>query len=242
MKIVDRMTVGDVATYVADRIARAVESGVTVLGVATGASPIPTYAALVQRSDRGEIDVRRCHLVLLDEYIGIPSRDPLSFHATIVRQLAEPLGIPSARVHGPDGMADDLEAASEQFEQRIIELGGVGLQVLGIGRNGHIGFNEPGTPRELPAHVAELSATTLADNADVFAGAGTSAPTRAITQGIATISRANAVVLIATGAAKANAIQRLSRGEDSLDLPASALLHHHDATIVIDRACRAAMS
>jgi glucosamine-6-phosphate deaminase len=242
VKIVDRTTVGDVAIYVADRITGAVESGVTVLGVATGASPIPTYVELAERSERREIDLRRCHLVLLDEYVGIPRRDPLSFHATIVRQLAEPLGIPSAQVHGPDGMAEDLDAASEQFEQRIAELGGVGLQVLGIGRNGHIGFNEPGTPRELPAHVAELSETTLADNADVFAGTGTPAPTRAITQGIATISRADAIVLIATGVGKATAIQRLSRGEDTLDLPASALLHHRDATIVIDRACRAAVS
>jgi glucosamine-6-phosphate deaminase len=241
VNVVDRTTLGDVAIYVADRIAGAVESGVTVLGVATGASPIPTYVELARRSNRGEIDLRRCHLVLLDEYIGIPRGDLLSFHATIVRQLAEPLGIPSAQVHGPDGMADDLDAACEQFEQRITELGGVGLQVLGIGRNGHIGFNEPGTPRELPAHIAELSATTLADNADVFAGSATPAPTRAITQGIATISRADAIVLIATGAAKANPIQRLSRGEDTLDLPASALLHHHDTTIVIDRACRAAL-
>jgi glucosamine-6-phosphate deaminase len=241
VKIVDRATTADVAVYVADRIAGAVASGLTVLGVATGASPIPTYVELAQRSERGEIDLRHCHLVLLDEYIGIPQDDPQSFHATIMRQLAEPLGIPATQVHGPDGMADDLDAACDQFEQRITELGGVGLQVLGIGRNGHIGFNEPGTPRELPAHVAELSATTLADNAAIFAGSDTTVPTRAITQGIATISRANAVVLIATGAAKANAIRQLSRGEDSLDLPASALLHHRDTTIVIDHACRAAM-
>jgi glucosamine-6-phosphate deaminase len=241
VKIVERTTVGDVATYVADRIVGAVESGVTVLGVATGASPIPTYVELARRSARGEIDLCRCHLVLLDEYVGIPRRDPLSFHATIMRQFAEPLGIPSTQVHGPDGMAEDLDAASDQFEQRITELGGVGLQVLGIGRNGHIGFNEPGTPRDLLAHVAELSATTVADNAEVFAGTGTPAPTSAITQGIATISRADAIVLIATGAAKANAIERLSRGEDTLELPASALLHHHDTTIVIDRACRAAL-
>jgi glucosamine-6-phosphate deaminase len=242
VRIVDRATVGEVALYVADRIARAVESGVTVLGVATGASPIPTYAELAQRSEHGEIDLRHCHLVLLDDYVGIPQREPLSFHATIMRQLADPLGIPSTQVHGPDGMAADLDAACNRFEQRIVELGGVGLQVLGIGRNGHIGFNEPGTPRELPAHVADLSATTQLDNAAVFAGSDTPAPTRAITQGIATISRADAIVLIATGAAKAAAIGRLSRGEDALDLPASALLHHRDTTVVIDAECRAAMS
>lgn len=241
MKIVDRTTVGDVATYVADRIARAVESGVTVLGVATGASPVPTYGELAQRFERGEIDLRRCHLVLLDEYIGIPQDDPLSFHATIMRQLADPLGIPATQVHGPDGMAGDLDAACESFERRIVELGGVGLQVLGIGRNGHIGFNEPGTPRELPARVADLSATTLADNAALFAGSDRPVPTRAITQGIATISSAEAVVLIATGATKAEAISRLSHGEDSVDLPASALLHHHDTTVVIDAECRTAM-
>jgi glucosamine-6-phosphate deaminase len=138
-------------------------------------------------------------------------------------------------------MADDLDEACERFERGIVELGGVGLQVLGIGRNGHIGFNEPGTPRELPARVAQLSATTLADNAALFAGSEPSVPTRAITQGIATISRADAIVLIATGASKADAIGRLSRGEDSLDLPASALLHHLDTTVVIDAECRTAM-
>jgi glucosamine-6-phosphate deaminase len=241
VRIVDRTTVADVAIYVADRIVRAVDSGVTVLGVATGASPIPTYVELARRSALGEIDLRHCHLVLLDEYIGIPQDDPLSFRSTIMRQVAEPLGIPPTRVHGPDGTADDLDAACDRFEQRITELGGVGLQVLGIGRNGHIGFNEPGTPRELCARVAELSATTLADNAAVFAGSDTPVPTRAITQGIATISSADAIVLIATGATKANAIRRLSRGEDSLDLPASALLHHRDTTVLIDADCRAAM-
>jgi glucosamine-6-phosphate deaminase len=241
VRIVDRATVGEVALYVADRITRAVESGVTVLGVATGASPIPTYVELAQRSERGEIDLRHCHLVLLDDYIGILRSDPLSFHATIMRHVAEPLEIPPTQVHGPDGMAGDLDAACGRFEQRITELGGVGLQVLGIGRNGHIGFNEPGTPRELPTHVAELSATTRLDSAAVFAGSDTPVPTRAITQGIATISRAEAIVLIATGATKANAIGRLARGDDALDLPASALLHHRDTTVVIDADCRAAM-
>lgn len=232
-QFVTRESVQEVAAFVADLVAAAVESGETVLGVSTGSTPLPTYRELVRRQRSGEIDLRGCRLVLLDDYLGVPCDHPASYHRTIIEMLAEPLGIPSTHVLGPDTMSLDTNQSCERFETAIAELGGVGLQILGIGRNGHIGFNEPGTTWTSRTHVVELAESTRHDNSRFFPHID-DVPTHAITQGIATILDARRLVLVATGDAKRAALDRLSCGDSSNDFPASSLHGHHHVTVVAD--------
>ena len=130
-----------------------------VLGVATGSSPVTTYRALVSAREAG-LDFSQVRCVALDEYVGIPASDPASYHSFIRREIATPLGLRPENVLVPDGNARDLAAACTAFEDGIRSLGGVGIQLLGIGRNGHVGFNEPGSPFGSRTRVAQLSATT----------------------------------------------------------------------------------
>lgn len=198
-----------------------------VLGVATGATPSPLYRVLVDRH-RLAADTTVC---LLDEYIGLPVGHGQRYRQIIARQLATPLGL---TVVAPDVDALDLSAACGSYETALADLGGVDLQILGIGRNGHIGFNEPGTSFDSVTHVVELTSTTRADNARFFDGAA-SVPRHAITQGIATIRRAKRIVLIAVGDAKASAVAAMIEGSISPANPASALRDHADVVLVADR-------
>lgn len=225
----------EVATFAADHIVDRVARGARVLGVATGRTPLATYQELITRLRADRSGVSDCDLVLLDEYVGLEPGDPRTFRNTIVCGLAEPLGIDPARIHSPDGSAGDLDAEADRFERRIADLGGVDLQLLGIGRNGHIGFNEPGTAWNSPTHRVELSSTTRIDNAGAFDRLD-SVPTSALTQGIATIMSARSILLLAIGEAKSDAMRRLLHDEPSPDLPASVLQRHPEALVVADQA------
>lgn len=233
MHLLIRRSVEDVASFVADLVVDRVRQGLVVLGVATGGSPLPTYAELVRRHRAGTVDLRRCHLVLLDEYVGLPPGHPASYRHTIDEVLRRPLGIPVDHLHTPEVHGPDLVAACERFEALIGELGGVGLQLLGIGRNGHIGFNEPGTPWTTRTHVVTLAPSTRRDNARFFDHPD-DVPSKAVTQGIATILDAREVVLIATGATKADVLRRLVTADGDRDLPAAALAEHRSTSIVVD--------
>jgi glucosamine-6-phosphate deaminase len=201
------------------------------LGVATGTSPEPTFRALARRQALPP----ETELYLVDEYIGLAAGSPASYRRTIEDQLAGPCG--GLRVIGPDVHRDDLTAAADEYEQRLRDVGGVDLQLLGIGRNGHIGFNEPGTPFSSRTRVAVLSETTRRDNVRFFASLD-EVPTRCITQGLATIATAKEIVLIATGQAKAAAVAALLTRPPGQDLPASSLLAHPRAILVADAAAR----
>ncbi len=201
------------------------------LGVATGSSPEPTYRELIRRGSMST----DTDLYLVDEYLGLAPGNPLSYRAVIAAQLAEPCG--GLRIIGPDVHARDPDAAAVGYEDVLGSIGGVDLQLLGIGRNGHIGFNEPGTPFSSRTRVAALSTATRIDNARFFTSLA-DVPTRCITQGLATIMMAAEIVLIATGAAKASALATLLTRPPHVDVPASALLAHPNVTLVADRAAR----
>ena len=200
-----------------------------VLGVATGSSPVLTYRELVRtRSLPGDVQ-----LCLLDEYVGLSPTDPLRYRAVIVEQLAAPLGLPESQVHAPDVDLGDLGLAAERYEQLLCDLGGVDVQILGIGRNGHIGFNEPGTSCDSRTHVGTLLDATRLDNARFFASLD-QVPHTVVTQGLATIAEARSIILIATGAAKNEAITALVAQRPSPRVPASSLLDHPDLTVIGD--------
>jgi glucosamine-6-phosphate deaminase len=224
-----KVIVADDVTAVGRFVARLVEQAApSVLGVATGSSPEPAYRELVAARRLAA----STHLCLLDEYVGLPSSHPQRYRKVIQRELAGPLGID--HVHAPDVDADDLDDAATEYEQLLDELGGVDVQLLGIGRNGHIGFNEPGTSFDSITHVATLTETTRHDNARFFEEPD-NVPRMVITQGLATISRARSLVLIATGTTKRHAVRQLVRGDVSPQCPATSLSNHPELTIVGDR-------
>ncbi len=202
-----------------------------VLGVATGSSPVLTYHELV-RAHSLPADVQLC---LLDEYVGLAPDDPRRYRAVIVDQLASPLGLADDQIHAPDVDSDDLDLAADHYEQLLRDLGGVDVQILGIGRNGHIGFNEPGTAAESRTHVGFLHDATRLDNARFFAGIEC-VPHKVVTQGPATIADARSIVLIATGAAKNAAMAAFIARRKSRLVPASCLFDHPDLTVIGDHA------
>jgi glucosamine-6-phosphate deaminase len=223
----------DVGRTAGGLVADAVRAGtLRVLGVATGSSPLALYADLVARRAEG-LATDGLALVALDEYVGLAPDDPRSYTSYVHRVIADPLGVPAERVLVPSGRAPEDAAA---VEAAIAALGGVDLQIVGIGRNGHIGFNEPGSDPTSRTHVVELAESTRRDNAAPFGGDPRNVPTHAITQGLGTILSARRIVLVASGEAKAEAIDAALTGPVTPDVPASFLQLHSDVTVVADHA------
>lgn len=209
-----------------------------VIGVATGSTPSPVYRALATRLTPE--DVRGVSAFALDEYVGLPREHPESYHSVVFREVTRPLGLDARRVRVPDGQASDLAAAAEEYENAIVTAGGVDIQLLGIGTNGHIGFNEPGSAVTSRTRAVRLAAQTRADNARFFDTPG-EVPTHALTQGIGTILDARRIVLLALGPGKAHIVSRALHGPMTAELPATALRTHPACTVVLDRAAAAAL-
>lgn len=211
------------------------------IGLANGSSPAPVYARLIAAHRAGRLGMTRARAALLDEYIGLPLGHPRTYRAEIARALLDHVDLPSDALLAPDPHAPDLDAECERFEATLRDAGGVDLQLLGIGADGHIGFNEPGSPLDSRTRVVELHPITRRDNARFF-DRPDQVPTHAITQGIATILSAHRIVLIATGPAKASAVARAIEGSVDPAVPASALQQHPAVTWVLDTAAAAQLS
>ncbi|NLE97778.1 MAG: glucosamine-6-phosphate deaminase [Propionibacterium sp.] len=209
-----------------------------VLGLATGSSPLGLYAHLKHMQSTGEVDLSRARGFALDEYVAIDYEHPESYHNVIRRTVVEPLGLDPELIQVPDGAADDVALASVLYEKAIQVAGGIDLQILGIGANGHIGFNEPFSSFGSRTRAVPLTAQTRADNARFF-DSPDQVPTHAITQGLATIRESRATLLIATGEHKASAIGRMIEGPVAVAHPASILQFHPDLTVVVDEAAGA---
>ncbi|MBF4993208.1 glucosamine-6-phosphate deaminase [Arthrobacter gandavensis] len=199
-----------------------------VLGIATGSSPLPLYAQLAGRA--GELPRLRCFA--LDEYLGLPADHPQSYHAVVRREVIEPLGLDPADVKVPDGAAPAPERAAAAYEAAIRAAGGIDVQILGIGNNGHLAFNEPGSALDSRTRVVELTPSTREANARFFASPE-DVPTHALTQGLGTIREARSLVLLASGPAKAEAIAAALTGPVTPDIPASVLQLHPDVTVLL---------
>lgn len=236
----DREAVGVAAADLID--AAVIERGEQVLGLATGSSPGPAYAELIRRHAQDPArPYGSTHAFLLDEYVGLPPDHPERYARVIRREFTEAMGIDAGAVHAPDPDAPDLERACRDYDAAIAAAGGVGVQILGIGSDGHIAFNAPGTPFAEGTHVARLSSSTRRDNARFFDGDPERVPVSAVSQGIGTILRARALVVVAMGEAKAEIVARLLSSDPTEEMPASALHLHPDVTLLLDRpAARAA--
>lgn len=207
-----------------------------VLGLATGSSPRPVYDELARRVDDGSLSLARTRAFLLDEYLGLPRDDPRSYRAEIEREVVERTDLPSPSVHGPDGAAEDVEAECRAYERAIRDTGGIDLQLLGVGSDGHIGFNEPGSALDSRTRPMELAPRTRQDNARFFDDDVEQVPTHCLTQGIATILEAGELLLLAFGDSKAEAIRQAVEGPVTERWPVTALQRHPHATVVVDRA------
>ena len=210
-----------------------------VLGLATGSTPLPVYRALRRRFDAGDVSFAQARTFNLDEYVGLPVEHPESYRSVIRRELTDHLDLPAESVNTPDGNAADLDAAAAAYEQALRTAGGADRQLLGVGENGHIGFNEPTCSLASRTRVESLTESTRAANARFFDGDMAAVPTRCITQGIATIMTARHLVLLAFGPAKADAVAQLVEGPVSARWPATIHQHHPHATVIVDEAAAA---
>jgi len=204
----------------------------SVLGLPTGRTSVLVYKELV----RLRPDFSRAHTFNLDEFVGLPAEHRRSFRAFMDRHLFCHVNITAGHVNFLDGAAKDLGAECARFERAILAAGGIDLLVLGIGANGHIGFNEPGAALFARTHRARLRAATRRANAGLFAGRPAMVPREALSMGMGTILAARAIVLVATGHSKARAIKAILCGRITPSLPASFLQLHHDVRLILDRA------
>jgi glucosamine-6-phosphate deaminase len=222
-----------VARAAADRIAAVVRRKAdAVLGLATGSSPMGIYAELGRRVAAGSLDLSHTSGFALDEYVGLPPDHPETYAAVLDRAVARPLGVD---VRVPDGRASDLEAAAVAYDRAIADAGGIDLQLLGIGANGHIGFNEPTSSFASRTRIKTLAPRTRADNARFF-DSPAEVPSHCLTQGLGTILEARELLLVAQGEGKAAAVAAAVEGPLAAICPASALQLHPRAAVLIDEA------
>ncbi|WJY97746.1 glucosamine-6-phosphate deaminase [Corynebacterium fournieri] len=232
MDIIVRPTAEKVGVAAADLIEPFVRRGAT-LGLATGSTPNPLYMELARRHREEDLSFAECDAFLLDEYVGLERTDEQSYYATIRREFTRHIDIDDEKVHSLNGLAEDPEAEARSYEERIHAAGGVDVQILGVGANGHIAFNEPPSPLDSRTRQIDLHPTTVADNARFFDNED-QVPRTALTQGVGTIMEAHTIVLIATGAHKAEAVKALVEGPVTPGCPASVLQNHPRATIILD--------
>jgi len=235
MEIVITESPHDAGVVVADAIQRVLTSAAQpVLGLATGSSPLPVYRDLIDRHRKGLISFAEAKAFLLDEYVGLAPGHPEAYRTFIQREFTNQVDLSPDALFGPDGTSPDLQNAAETYESLIREAGGIDLQLLGIGSDGHIGFNEPTSSLGSRTRIKTLTDATRADNARFFGHDAEAVPRHVLTQGIGTILDSRHVLLIATGESKAAPIARAVEGPLTAMVPASALQLHPHATIVID--------
>ena len=202
-----------------------------VLGLATGSSPVGAYKKLIEKCNKGDLDFSAVTSVNLDEYVGLTGESDQSYRYFMNDNLFDHVNIDKAKTFVPDGCAKDYDKECEEYDNRVKELGGIDLQLLGIGLDGHIGFNEPDDAFIGPTHVVDLDESTIKANARFFESEA-DVPRKAVTMGMMSIMQAKKVVLIANGAAKKEIVEKAFFGPITPSVPASILQLHPDLTVI----------
>ena len=225
-----------IADYVSARLVDLISTKPqAVLGLATGSTMEPVYDRLTAQVTLEDIDVSQLITFNVDEYIGLGADHPQSYHYYMSEHLFNRLAFARHKTFLPDGLCVDLQEQCERYSRKIAEAGGIDLQLLGIGGNGHIGFNEPGTSFQSRTHVVDLSAQTRLDNGRFFASMD-EVPTQAITLGLQDIIEAKQIILVATGNNKAQVMADLYYSAIDENMPASIIKQHNNAMIIVDEA------
>lgn len=206
-----------------------------ILGLATGSSPIGTYKELIKRCEEGDLDFSQVQSVNLDEYKGLSRDNDQSYYYFMNHNLFDHINIDKANTHVPNGMESDAEKECANYEELIKSLGGIDLQLLGLGHNGHIGFNEPAEEFDKETHCVDLQESTIEANKRFFASVD-DVPRQAYTMGIGTIMSAKKIVVVVSGEDKADIVKRAFSGPVTPSVPASILQMHPDVTVICDAA------
>ena len=237
MKIIRTKDYADMSRKAANIIsAQVIMKPDCVLGLATGGTPVGTYEKLVERYNEGDLDFSEVTSVNLDEYRGLPKDHPESYWSFMHRNLFDHVNIDPAHINLPDGTNMDAEAECKRYDAVIRSVGGVDLQLLGIGHDGHIGFNEPHDAFDLGTHCVDLAQETIEANKRFFDGNVDLVPKQAYTMGIKNIMQAKKILLIAGGEEKAEALKNSLYGPITPSVPASILQLHNDVTVIADEA------
>jgi glucosamine-6-phosphate deaminase len=237
MKVGVYRTAGEAARAAASVVAAQLQrKPASVLGLPTGRTSLGIYNELVRLHAAGTVDFSRAHTFNVDEFTGLTSKDRRSFCAFMEKHLFQRINLPKNHIHFLDGHAADLDAECDAFERKITEAGGMDLLLLGIGANGHIGFNEPAASLHARSHRATLTAETRRANAGLFGGRLTAVPREALTMGVGTMLEAAAIVLVATGKTKAQAVRSMFTGQITTARPASVLQLHKNVEVILDLA------
>ncbi|MCS4594885.1 glucosamine-6-phosphate deaminase [Brevibacterium sediminis] len=232
--IADEYTLAELAADAIEALLRT--ESAPVIGLATGSSPLRIYDELTTRHKNEGLSFAHAQAFMLDEYVGIADDHPQRYRNVIDAEIATRVDFAEGAVHGPEGSADDLAAASADYERKIAEAGGIDLQILGIGSDGHIAFNEPGSSLASRTRVKSLTHQTRLDNARFFDGDVEQVPKLCLTQGLGTIMEAKHLVLVATGGNKAEAVHQMVEGPISAMWPATVLQMHPHVTVMLDDA------
>jgi len=236
MKIFIKDSAADASAAVADILLRQItQKPESVLGLPTGGTPLGVYARVREAYQHGRGSFAAVTTFNLDEYIGLAADDRASYAHYMSENLFAHVNIDVSRTHIPSGMAADPDIEAARYESLITAYGGIDLMLLGLGRNAHIGFNEPGSAHDSRTRRVSLTPSTIEANAGYFAPSARQ-PSHAITMGIGTILECRKIVVLATGLEKAEAVAASVNGPSSEDVPGSALMRHHDTTIVLDKA------
>lgn len=243
MKVIICPTPERVGQHAAARIANICRAAgpEPVLGVATGSSPLATYRELARWVQAGRLDLSKAHAFALDEYVGLPAGHPQSYAAVIDASVTRPLRLDPTHVHVPPAHAEDVDQACADYERSMKAAGGVDVQVLGVGTNGHIGFNEPTSSLGSRTRIKTLTEQTRLDNARFFDDPH-EVPRYCLTQGLGTIMDARHLVLVAQGESKAQAVAALVEGPLTSLVPGSVLQLHPHATVIVDEAAASSLT
>ncbi len=235
MKFIEVETYAELSKLGADIIAQVVKSKKdAVLGLATGSSPIGIYKNLIEMNTSGELDFANVTSINLDEYLGLDGNHEQSYRYFMNDNLFNHVNIDKANTYVPNGMAEDIDAECEAYDNRIKNVGGLDIQLLGIGLDGHIGFNEPDDCFTPATHVVELDPSTIEANARFFENIDM-VPRKAVTMGMMGIMQAKKILLIANGAAKRDILMAAMQGKVTPQVPASILQLHPDVTVIFSK-------
>ncbi|SER34951.1 glucosamine-6-phosphate deaminase [Gracilibacillus ureilyticus] len=235
MQIIEAENYEDMSRIAGQIIAREINSKPdTALGLATGSTPLGLYTELVKLYEEKRLSFQHTITFNLDEYVGLPASDSNSYHYFMKKHFFQYIDLKEENRHIPNGMAENLQEECKKYERLIEKSGGIDLQILGIGGNGHIGFNEPGTPFSAQTHIICLDQSTREANARFFPTME-QVPAKAITVGIETIMRSKQIILLISGKTKYNAYKRLLDGEITETFPASILHKHDNCTVIVDK-------